>query len=76
LEVAEYFKVLTGINRLDLLEHWILHLFSDESENHIMRESIARQQLAAAGFNQISLKSRHGVNGLMTANKPQTTHQV
>lgn len=76
LEVAEYFKVLTGINRLDLLEHWILHLFSDESENHIMRESIARQQLAAAGFIQITLKSRHGVNALMMASKPQTTHQV
>jgi hypothetical protein len=41
-----------------------------------MRESIARQQLAAAGFIQINLKSRHGVNALMMASKPQITHQV
>ena len=71
LEVAEYFKVLIGINRLDLLEHWILHLFSDESENHIMREAVATQQLTMAGFSRITLKSRHGVNGLLMASKPQ-----
>ena len=68
-EVEGYFKVLTGIGRLDLLEHWIIHLFNDESENHIMRETIALQQLAEAGFKQIELKLRLEVNALVTAVK-------
>ena len=68
-EVAGYFKVLTQINRLDLLEHWIIHLFNDESENHIMRESIAMQQLMNVGFAKIQLKLRKDVNALMIAVK-------
>jgi len=68
-EVAGYFKVLTEINRLDVLEHWIIHLFSDESENHIMREALALQQLADVGFKQINLSHRLEVNALVTAVK-------
>jgi len=68
-EVAGYFKVLTGLNRLDVLEHWIIHLFSDESENHIMREALALQQLSDAGFKQIILSHRLEVNALVTAIK-------
>jgi tRNA (cmo5U34)-methyltransferase len=68
-EVEGYFKVLTGINRLDVLEHWIIHLFSDESENHIMRETLALQQLAESGFKQIKLTHRLEVNALVTAVK-------
>lgn len=69
-EVAGYFKVLTRINRLDLLEHWIIHLFNDESENHIMRETSAIQQMKVAGFDLIEIKQRHDVNALLTAIKP------
>lgn len=69
-EVAGYFKVLTNINRLDLLEHWIVHLFSDESENNVMRESVALQQMQNAGFTDISLAHRMEVNALVTAIKP------
>ena len=72
-EVGGYFKVLTEINRLDLLEHWIIHLFSDESENHIMRESVALHQLHAAGFSDIKLSNRMAVNALVQALKPLTT---
>ncbi|WP_150048040.1 MULTISPECIES: class I SAM-dependent methyltransferase [Methylomonas] len=68
-EVAGYFKVLTEINRLDLLEHWIIHLFNDESENHIMREGVALAQLKQAGFRNPELKLRHDVNALITAIK-------
>lgn len=68
-EVSGYFKALIGINRLDLLEQWMIHLFNDESENHIMRESIALQQLACAGFKQIELTLRMEVNALVTAVK-------
>jgi tRNA (cmo5U34)-methyltransferase len=69
-EVAGYFKVLTNINRLDLLEHWIVHLFSDESENHVMRETTALQQLRDCGFSDIGLIHRMEVNALVTAVKP------
>ncbi len=69
-EVVGYFKVLTNINRLDLLEQWILHLFSDESENHVMRESVALGQMREAGFVGIELASRMEVNALLSAAKP------
>jgi len=69
-EVASYFKVLTQIERLDLLEHWIIHLFSDESENHIMREAQALRQMHEAGFDPIEIGLRHDVNALLSARKP------
>jgi tRNA (cmo5U34)-methyltransferase len=68
-EVVGYFKVLTGINRLDLLENWIIHLINDESENHIMRESVALQQLKDSGFEQIELNSRQESAALLIAIK-------
>ncbi|MDD4914008.1 MAG: class I SAM-dependent methyltransferase [Methylococcales bacterium] len=70
LEVAGYFKVLTDLNRLDLLEHWIIHLFNDESENHIMRETTAIRQMTESGFRQIDIKHRMDVNALLVAVKP------
>lgn len=68
-EVAGYFDVLTKLNRLDLLEHWIIHLFSDESENHIMREAVALQQLEEAGFGPVRVELRQDVNALLVACK-------
>ncbi len=68
-EVAGYFKVLIAEQRLDLLEHWIIHLFSDESENHVMRESHALKQLSDAGFSHIQLSNRIEVNALVRASK-------
>lgn len=69
-ELAGYFKVFTTQNRLDLLEQWTIHLFSDESENHVMRESFSLKQLAQAGFVNIQLSHRAEVNALVTALKP------
>lgn len=69
-EVRGYFSALTEIRRLDLLEQWIVHLFSDESENHVMRESPALQQLRQTGFDDIALTHRQQVNALLTAVKP------
>jgi ubiquinone/menaquinone biosynthesis C-methylase UbiE len=68
-EVGGYFKALISLNRLDVLEHWIIHLLSDESENHIMRETVALKQLAESGFKQIKLTNRLEVNALVTAVK-------
>ena len=68
-EVSGYFKALININKLDVLEHWIVHLFSDESENHVMRETFSLQQLKQAGFKEVSLSNRCQVNALVTAVK-------
>lgn len=68
-EIAGYFRVLIEQQRPDLLEHWIIHLFNDESENHVMRESVALTQLADAGFNNVKLSNRMAVNALVTADK-------
>jgi len=68
-EVSGYFKALVAINKLDVLEHWIVHLFSDESENHVMRESFSLQQLSDVGFINVSLTQRCEVNALVKASK-------
>ncbi len=69
-EVSHYFKVLAPLNRIDLLEQWIVHLFNDESENHVMREAVALQQLQDSGFLAITVSDRSAVNALVTAKKP------
>ena len=68
-EVSGYFKALIEINKLDVLEHWIVHLFADESENHVMRETFSLQQLKQAGFKEIQLSNRCEVNALVSAIK-------
>jgi len=68
-EVSGYFKALVAINKLDVLEHWIVHLFSDESENHVMRESFSLQQLSDLGFINVDLTHRCEVNALVKASK-------
>ncbi len=74
-DASHFFKVLIAANKPDLLEQWILHLFSDESENHIMRESVAMAQLQNAGFIDIQLSHRMDVNALVTATKPTQEKQ-
>jgi ubiquinone/menaquinone biosynthesis C-methylase UbiE len=68
-EVAHYFKVLKSLDRLDLLESWVLHVLNDESENHLMRESIALEQMLAVGFEGIGFSSRQDVTAVCTAKK-------
>ena len=70
-EVRHYFKTFTGIGRLDLLETWIVHLFSDESENHIMRLGPSIATMESAGYTAIRVEYRCGVNALLTAQKPR-----
>lgn len=68
-EISGYFKVMMAEDKIDLLEHWITHLFADESENHVMRESVALKQLEKAGFAEVRLSQRTEVNALVTATK-------
>ncbi|MDO9213512.1 MAG: methyltransferase domain-containing protein [Methylococcales bacterium] len=74
-EIAQFFKVLIAADKLDLLEQWMVHLFSDESENRVMRESLALTQLRTAGFTDIKLAHRQTVNALVTATKPAQEQQ-
>lgn len=70
-EISGYFKVLIEVGRLDLLEQWLVHLFNDESENHVMRETYSIKQLFAAGFSDVDLSNRLEVNALVIASKGQ-----
>lgn len=70
-EIADYFKILLRENKPELLEHWIIHLFNDESQPHVMRESASLQRLRDAGFTEVTLSHRKTVNALVTAIKPK-----
>ena len=69
-EVRGYFRVFNEMKRQDLLEQWIVHLFSDESEEHIMRLRPALDAMAEIGFQNIEQHFREGVNALISASKP------
>jgi tRNA (cmo5U34)-methyltransferase len=69
-EVRGYFKVFSSINRFDLLEQWVLHLFSDESADHIMRLGPSLTKMRGIGFDPVEVHFRDGVNTLLTAVKP------
>jgi len=68
-EVKDYFRVFSEMNRIDLLEQWIVHLFSDESEEHIMRLGPALDAMTGIGFQDIRVNFRDGVNALVSAVK-------
>lgn len=70
-EVRGYFRVFLGeMNRPDLLEQWVVHLFSDESEEHIMRLTPALAEMAGLGYAEITRHFRDGVNALVSGIKP------
>lgn len=68
--VRGWFKIFTEMNRLDLLEDWVVHLLSDESPRRIMYFEPALEQLRAAGFSPVTVEFRDGVDTLVTASKP------
>ncbi len=69
-EVKYWFKVFGEMNRYDLLEQWIVHLFSDESHDHIMRLEPALTCMKGIGFSPIEVRYREGINTLLLAVKP------
>lgn len=68
--VRKWFKLFREMNRLDLLEDWVVHLYSDESPEHIMYFTPALEQLAALGFAPVTVDYREGVDTLLLAIKP------
>jgi SAM-dependent methyltransferase len=69
-ELRGWFRVCLEMQRLDLLEEWVVHLQSDESPEHIMRFGPALAALEAAGFAPVNVHYREGVNTLLSATKP------
>lgn len=72
-EVKRYFKVLKELNRIDVLEQWIVHLFSDESPHHIMRTKPALQAMETIGFYPIEEHYRQENHALISGTKPKTS---
>lgn len=68
-EARHYFKVLGELKRYDLLEQWILHLFSDESADHLMVLGTALTAMREIGFDPVEVRFREGVNTLLAATK-------
>jgi len=68
--VRGWFRLFREINRLDLLEDWIVHLISDESPRNIMYFEPALAQLRAAGFEDVTVDFRDGVDTLVRAIRP------
>ena len=68
--VRGWFKLFKQIDRLDLLEDWIVHLMSDESPDIIMYYTHSLEQLRQIGFVDISVDFRDGVDTLVRATKP------
>jgi len=68
-EVRHWFKSFAALGRNDLLEQWIVHLFSDESPDHIMRFSPSLACLDEIGFFPVGVAFREGVNAVVVATK-------
>jgi len=68
--VRGWFKLFRQIDRLDLLEDWIVHLISDESPKIIMYYTPSLEQLRQIGFSDVSVDFRDGVDTLIRATKP------
>lgn len=69
-EARHYMQVLLGIGRTDLLEQWILHLFSDASPERVMRLAPALERMREIGFEPIEILFRENFDTLVDARKP------
>lgn len=69
-EVRGWFQKFAAIGRYDLLEGWVVHLFSDESPEHVMYLTPALKRLSDIGFRAPQVEYREGVDTLVTAVKP------
>ena len=58
------------MNRPDLLEQWVIHHLSDESEEHLMRLQAALDEMAGLGYTDLSVNYSEGVNCLVSGVKP------
>lgn len=66
--VRRWFKLFREMDRLDLLEDWVVHFYSDESPDHVMYFTPSMEKLRALGFT-VSVDYRDGVDTLVRAVK-------
>lgn len=66
--VRRWFKLFREINRLDLLEDWVVHFYSDESPDHLMYFTPSMRLLETLGF-AVTVDYREGVDTLVKAVK-------
>jgi ubiquinone/menaquinone biosynthesis C-methylase UbiE len=69
-EAQRYMEVLLAMGRTDLLQHWILHLFSDASPERVMGLAPARGRMQEIGFGHIEVLFREGFDTVLFAAKP------
>jgi tRNA (cmo5U34)-methyltransferase len=69
-EARHFIDVLVPRRRADLLQQWILHLFSDASPERVMRLGPAVQRMHEIGFVGIEARFRQGFHAVMVAAKP------
>lgn len=67
--VRQWFKLFRQIDRFDLLEDWVVHLYSDESPEIIQYFKPSMQQLETLGFAPVTVDFREGVDTLVKAVK-------
>ncbi|MDJ0450865.1 MULTISPECIES: hypothetical protein [Methylocystis] len=68
-DIRNWFKVFGEANRDDLLEDWIVHLFSDESADRLTHSSETLSAMRAPGFADVRSIYREGVDMLVTTTK-------
>lgn len=64
--VRSWFRLFKEMNRLDLLEDWVVHFFSDESPEHIMYFTPSVERMRMLGF-AVEIDYRDGVDTLVRA---------
>jgi tRNA (cmo5U34)-methyltransferase len=69
--LRHWFATFAKLGRPDVLEEWVIHLFSDESPDRIMVFTPALEELDALGFAPIEIDFRDGVDTLVAAAKPR-----
>jgi tRNA (cmo5U34)-methyltransferase len=68
--LRHWFATFAKLGRPDVLEEWVVHLFSDESPDRIMVFTPALEELGRLGFAPIEIDFRDGVDTLVAATKP------
>jgi len=69
-DLRHWFRTFGEMKRYDLLEDWVVHLYSDESPQRIMRFTPALETLRRLGFVETRSEFRDGVDTLLVAQKP------
>lgn len=70
--IRHWFATFAKLRRPDLLEEWVVHLFSDERPDRIMVFTPALEELRALGFAPVEVEFREEVDTLVAAFKPKS----